>query len=194
MKLSKLSRLLPAIAGLVFLGLTSISNATPINISVDSSGNLVGDIAFKDLPNNNPTSNFNALVTDVSVYNSVFGNTLPDPSFNGFANYENLNGTLAVDITGFSYAVIHYGRGSGPGSTPGGGIVFYYLNGMTGDFLFPANGLGPHGYGGISSIRLFGGSPVSVPDGGTTAMLLGISLVGLALIRGFARRRLVRVR
>ena len=72
------------------------------------------------------------------------------------------HGKVAIDVTGFDYAVIHYGKGTN-GASSGGGIVFYYLNGMTGNFLFPANGLGPNGFGGISSVRLFGGSPIPSP-------------------------------
>ena len=56
---------------------------------------------------------------------------------------------------------------------------------MTGNYTFPDNGLGPHGYGGISSIRLFVGSNPSVPDGGTSVMLMGIALTGVALLRRF---------
>jgi hypothetical protein len=194
MEMLKRSRLgFVALAAIVYLGLPSLSHATPFNISIDPDTGLpAGDISFKDLPNNNPTSNFNALVTDVGLYDSYFSTNLPDPTMTGFANYENLNGNLAVDVTGFSYAVIHYGKGPG-GASPGGGIVFYYLNGMTGNFLFPANGLGPNGFGGISSIRLFGGSPTSVPDGGTSAMLLGVALVSLAGIQRFTKRQRARV-
>ena len=55
---------------------------------------------------------------------------------------------------GFDYAVIHYGRGPN-GIGQGGGIEFFYLNGMTGNFTFASMGIGPNGRGGISSIRLF---------------------------------------
>ena len=138
-----------------------------------------------DLPNNNPDSNFNALVSDVGRYETYSMTDLPDPVFSGYANYKDLdkNGNQAVSLTGFDYAVLHYG--SGKDGSPGGGIVFYYLNGMTGNYTFPANGLGPNGNGGISSIRLFVGSNTSVPDGGTSVMLMGIALTGVALLRRF---------
>ena len=56
---------------------------------------------------------------------------------------------------------------------------------MTGNYAFPANGLGQYGTGGISSIRLFVGSHTSVPEGGTSVMLMGIALTGVALLRRF---------
>jgi hypothetical protein len=162
------------------------ANANIINISMNPNTGLpAGDIDFGLLGNNNPTTNFNALVTDVGLYETFFSTDLPDPVFAGFANYENINGNPSpVDITGFDYAVLHYGKGRG-GAGQGGGIVFYYLNGMTGNFLFPALGLGPNGFGGLSSIRLFGGGGgQQVPEGGATVMLLGVALCGLV----FARR------
>ncbi len=83
-----------ALAAIIYLGLPSLSHATPINISIDPSTGLpAGDIAFKDLPNNNPTSNFNALVTDVGLYDNFFGTNLPDPTMTGLANYEDLDTT-----------------------------------------------------------------------------------------------------
>ena len=45
--------------------------------------------------------------------------------------------------------------------------------------------LDQYGTGGISSIRLFVGSHTSVPDGGTSVMLMGIALTGVALLRRF---------
>lgn len=160
----------------------ALSSASIINISTNSTSTaLVGDIPFKDLPNNSPTSNFNALVSDVARYETFTSTNLPDPIFAGFGDFA--PGT--VSLTGFDYAVLHYGRGSG-GATPGGGIVFYYLNGMTGNFIFPSIGLGPNGFGGLSSIRLFAGTPSApppVPEGGATLMLIGIGLAGLVLVR-----------
>jgi hypothetical protein len=156
----------------------TISSASVINITTNSTSTaLVGDIPFMDLPNNNPDSNFDALVSDVARYETFSGSDLPDPVFAGFGDFA--PGT--VSLTGFDYAVLHYGAGRG--GSPGGGIVFYYLNGMTGNFDFPNDGLGPNGFGGLSSIRLFVGDSTSVPEGGATLMLIGIGLVGIVLLR-----------
>lgn len=181
MKILRLSSCLLVLVAAACFAFPALSSATIINISTNSTSTaLVGDIPFTDLPNNNPTSNFNALVSDVSRYETYSATNLPDPVYAGYGDYS--PGT--VSLTGFDYAVLHYGKGPN-GATPGGGIVFYYLNGMTGNYAFPTNGLGPNGFGGLSSIRLFVGGPTTVPDGGTTVMLMGIALAGVALLRRF---------
>jgi hypothetical protein len=89
-----------------------------------------------------------------------------------------------VDLTGFCYAVVHYGVGQGgvPGS--GGGVAFFQI---TNDLdTFPQNGSGPNGFGGISSVDLFRCVP-GVPDGGPTVMLLGAALTGLGLVRRYLK-------
>ncbi len=82
-------------------------------------------------------------------------------------------------LTGFDYAVLHYG--SGMGGTPSGGEEVFFLNGAT-SFTFPANGSGQNGFGGFSSLTLFEGTP-SVPDGGSTLLLLGVALSAFGLVR-----------
>jgi VPDSG-CTERM motif len=61
--------------------------------------------------------------------------------------------------------------------------VFYFLNGMTGNFTFANMGSGPNGFGGISSIRLFAGESNSVPDHGATVALLGAAVLILEVLR-----------
>ena len=159
----------------------ALSKATMINISTNfTSTALVGDLPFTAFGDNNPSTNFNGLVSDIGRYETFTSTSLPSAVSAGYGDYA--PGT--VSLTGFDYAVLHYGRGQG-GASPGGGIVFYYLNGMTGNYTFPANGLGPNGFGGLSSIRLFVGSNTSVPEGGTSVMLMGIALTGVALLRRF---------
>lgn len=173
-----------ALAAAFCFALPLQTEAAIINITIDPSTGLpANDIDFGLLPNNSPTSNFNALVTDVGLYDAFAGTTLPTPVFAGFGDFA--PGT--VDLTGFDYAVLHYGKGPG-GIGKGGGIVFYYLNGMTGNFDFPAMGSGPNGFGGLSSIRLFVGEGNVVPDGGTTAALLGAALAGVGLLRRYIKR------
>ena len=86
----------------------------------------------------------------------------------------------AGGLTGFDYAVLHYG--SGQGGTPGGGVEFFALNGAS-KYTFPDNGTGPNGNGGFSSLTLFKGDRSSVPDGGSTVMLLGAALGLIAAAR-----------
>ena len=179
----RLSLLCVAAASFCF-ALSTPAQASLINITINPSTGLpANDIDFGVLPNNNPTSNFNALVTDVSLYNTFAGSNLLTPVLTGYE--DDAPGT--VDLTGFDYAVLHYGKGPG-GAGHGGGIVFYYLNGMTGNFDFPTDGSGPNGFGGLSSIRLFGGEGnANVPDGGSTVALLGAAMAGVGLLRRYIK-------
>jgi hypothetical protein len=85
-----------------------------------------------------------------------------------------------VDLTGFCYAVVHYG--AGPGGTPGGGVAFFQITNNLD--TFPQTGPGPNGFGGISRVDLFACTP-GVPDGGATVMLLGAALGALGIARRF---------
>ena len=173
-----------ALVAAVFIGFAAQSQATIINITIDPiTGLPANDIDFGILGNNNPTSNFNALVTDIGLYNSFFGTNLPAPVFAGFGDFN----PGPVDLTGFAYAVLHYGKGRG-GAGQGGGIVFIDLSGMTGNFTFPAIGSGLNGFGGLSSIRLFTGGSTAVPDSGSTVALLGAAMTGVGLLRRYVKR------
>ena len=180
---------LVALVAAAYFALPSPSSASLINITINPTTGLPSnDLNFGLLGNNSPTTNFNFLSSDVDLYNSSAGTTLSAPVFAGYGNYEDLSGNEAISLTGFDYAVVHYGKGPG-GAGKGGGIVFYFLNGMTGDFTFAANGSGPNGFGGISSVRLFAGDLNSVPDHGATVAMLGGALVLLeAMRRSFSRQ------
>ncbi len=106
---------------------------------------------------------------------------LPAPVSGGAVDVGNLSGDISV--TGFVYAVLHYGKGS-DGIGGGGGVAFYYLNGFS-VFNPPDNGLGPNGMGGLSTVTLFKGNSNTpgVPDGGSTLVLFGLVLSGLGLLR-----------
>jgi len=101
-------------------------------------------------------------------------------------NFENLNGedtTITVDPN--SFLVVHYGKGP-DGSAKGGGLEFFQvINGET-SVTVPGTGSSEFGNGGISSVRVF--CPGTVPDSGTTAMLLGSALTGLGLVRRYLKR------
>ena len=126
---------------------------------------------------NSPDADFNVLAQVISAWNTANpANMLPVPTLTG---NKPSSGPHATDLSGFEYAVLHYGKGSG-GSNPGGGIEVWFLNGAS-SFDFPANGSGPNGMGGFSSIVLFG--PTVVPDGGSTVLLLGLAFSSLGLIR-----------
>jgi hypothetical protein len=172
------------------LGLSTATQANPIQIpgfGQDMPKNGTGG----DQPNaNNDASNFFRLETVVNAWNAANpSNLLPEPISTGAKDL----GSPIVGpggLVGFDYAVLHYGVGNGgvPGS--GGGVEVFFLNGAT-EFTFPANGSGPNGFGGFSSLTLFAGPgvgvPLGVPDGGSTVLLLGFVLSGLGLLCGKLR-------
>ena len=133
---------------------------------------------------NNAENNFFRLQQYI-VAHPTFG-SLGTPTFDGAERLDS-NLDQPIDLTGFCYAVVHYGVGDGGVPGTGGGIAFFQIT-NTSD-TFPQSGSGPNGFGGISSVDLF--KCVAVPDSGTTAMLLGGALAGLGSL-GLVRRYLKR--
>ncbi len=118
------------------------SSATLINITTNlTSTALVNDLSKIDVGgNNSPAANFSALVSDVGRYETFTSTSLPNAVYAGYGDFA--PGT--VSLTGFDYAVLHYGAGNDGNhhnGTPGGGFVFYYLNGMTGNYDVPCQRL-----------------------------------------------------
>jgi hypothetical protein len=130
---------------------------------------------------NNQANNFFRLQNYIAAH-PTFG-SLGTPILDGAERLET-NLDQPVDLTGFCYAVVHYGVGQGgvPGS--GGGVAFFQITNNSD--TFPQNGDGPNGFGGISRVDLFACTP-GVPDGGATVMLLGAALTGLGLVRRYLK-------
>ncbi len=131
--------------------------------------------------NNSPQSNF----VELGKFTDTTGLGLCD-------NLENLSGDQTITVDPNAFLVVHYGKGKG-GSAKGGSLEFYQvINGETSVTVPGFGNVGgddPYGHGGISSIREFcPGAPPPVPDSGTTAMLLGGALTGLALLRRYMKR------
>jgi hypothetical protein len=169
---------------LAFLvGLPAVANATPFQIPAPNSDISKNGTGGAQPNANDDASNFFRLQTyGVTPYNAAHPLTpLPTPLFAGALDLGSNDQSAANSLLGFDYAVLHYGKGPG-GIGGGGGVEMFYLNGMT-SFIFPANGTGPNGFGGFSSLTLFR----SVPDGGTTAILLGSALAGLGLLRRYLK-------
>src|SRR3954447_6492338 len=161
----------PALLAIALFATSAISNATPFQIpgpgqDIPKNGTGPGN-------GNDDTSNFFRLSNIVTVYNLANPLTpLPTP-INMALDLTSNDQSVGTPLAGFDYAVLHYGVGANGNQATGGGVPFYYLNGMT-SFLFPANGLGPNGTGGFSSLTLFKSTNIpNVPDGGSTIMLLG---------------------
>ncbi|MEO5718872.1 MAG: VPDSG-CTERM sorting domain-containing protein [Chthoniobacterales bacterium] len=176
-----------AFLAVAYFSFSAIAGAALLNITMDPNTGLpVTDVSLGHGADYGVTGNFNFAVSDVSLYNSSAGTSLPTPVMDGFASYIYGN-PGPVDLTGFDYAVLHYVKGNG-GTSQVGGIEVFYFDGMTGNYTFPDMGLGPNGVGHLSTLRLFGSAPQSVPDTGSTIALLGISLSGLAYARRFIKR------
>jgi len=84
------------------------------------------------------------------------------------------NGTnfIGIDVTGFDYLFAKY-------DGPNYGSEVWYVGDLSGVIDIPAKG----GKYGLSGWTLFTGSGDNVPDAGATASLLGVALMGLALLR-----------
>ena len=139
---------------------------------------FVGAVGFDTQPNNNPDSNLAALGEFVDTTGFVLCGNSDDGDFGNPI-------TNPISVFAGAYLVVHYGKGN-EGSSKGGGIeIFHVINGET-SVDVPLFGTSGFGNGGISSIREFCGP--SVPDSGTTAMLLGSALTGLGLVRRYLKR------
>jgi hypothetical protein len=130
---------------------------------------------------NNAANNFSRL-QDYLVAHPTF--SIGTPTFDGAVRIEDNLGE-PVDLTGFCYAVVHYGVGKGGTKGSGGGIAFFQITNDSD--TFPQTGSGPNGFGGISSVDLFK-CVTGVPDNGATVMLLGGALAGLGLVRRYLKR------
>ena len=173
-----------AIAALTAIAVTA--NAATITIS-----------PFGDIPkngtgigggnSNNAANNFFRLQNYLSD-NPEFN--VCTPISNGAERFEKETSDLSqpIDVTGFDYAVVHYGAGKGGTKGSGGGVAFFQISG-DGSVTFPQSGSGPNGFGGISSVDLFKcEGDHNVPDTGATAMLLGSALTSLGLVRRYLKR------
>jgi hypothetical protein len=161
------------------LAVTVTPTDVTITLPLNSSSMLVNDIDANALssfgPGKSPAAELNWLQQDVAQYDLNFSKSLVPPS-NQTGTGEETDGALAV-MAG-DYLVLHYG--SGPGGSSGGGIVGLFFA-TSGTFDIPQNGSGPNGFGGISSAELFTSTQETIPDGGSTVVLLGSSLLAVGL-------------
>jgi len=161
--------------------------ALTVGLTLSAKADLVDLGGIAKSGGNNPTDNLAELTAflaaqtpPVSTTGFVLCGDSDNPDFNGGNGLTN-----PISVMAGAYLVVHYGTGKG-GSNPGGQIEFFHVvNGET-SVDVPLVGPGPFGFGGISSLREF--CPPSVPDSGTTAMLLGSALTGLGLVRRYLKR------
>jgi len=139
---------------------------------------FVNAVGKEDIGNNSPANDLEALGEFVDTTGFVLCGNSDDGDFGNPI-------TNPISVMAGSYLVIHYGKGP-DGSSKGGGIEFYHVVDGETSVDVPLFGTSGFGNGGISSIREFCGP--SVPDSGTTAMLLGSALTGLGLVRRYLKR------
>jgi hypothetical protein len=93
------------------------------------------------------------------------------------ATKDDTDPSTSIDVTGFAYLLGKYGTTS----------IVFYVGDLTGWQTIPEDfGLEGENQNGLSHWSLYG--TASVPDGGTTAVLLGLGLVAASFI---ARRRIL---
>lgn len=141
-------------------------------------------------PSTVDTNKLNNLITvyngggPIAGYTAVPGSSTPAtiPVANGVLAEVNASGTpITIDLGagGYTYLIVQWN-----GWNSGGGQAVYYIAGLTGqisvanDFFFNDNHQ-PYGASGY----WLGTSRTTVPDGGATVGLLGLGLLGLAIIR-----------
>jgi VPDSG-CTERM motif len=131
--------------------------------------------------------------TGNSFSGQIFNRSLANPG-PGFGFYptavlpavngpKNDNSVPLGDGTLYSYLFAKY-------DGPNAGSEIWYVGGISGTITIPTKGLAGQKYG-LSGWTLFGpgGPPRTLPDGGATAALLGLSLAGLAGLRAkFGRK------
>ena len=92
------------------------------------------------------------------------------------ANITNGTGTqIDLDGGGSLYLFAKY-------DGPNAGSEVWNIQGLTGTITIPATGLAGQKYG-LSGWSIWGGTPTSTPDSGTTAGLLGLAMIGLTVLR-----------
>jgi hypothetical protein len=169
-----------AVCGLA-LAFSLSAYAVPINITNNGDGT---DDNFNDITGggNQNIILFEWLRGEILSWNNAgLDPELPEPtpfltSFDG-------DTAPTVDVAAGDYLVIHYGVGKGGTPGSGGGLVAYFFT-EDESFQIPQDGTGPNGLGGFSFYRLWDHEPGNgVPDGATTAMLLGGALSLLGLVR-----------
>ena len=182
-------------AGVLVLGLSAgPALASPINITIDTTGNLLNlpggvatDAQYDAIAGNgNSTAkNLVFLSAMISRWNAVHNPDIPAAGALAL-DQGSLSGSSYAGQAGFQYVVFHWGNSA---NSPGGFYAAYYLGGEAISFsslpqvwVWDDDERELETIGGFSSARYFG-TTTTVPDGGMTLMLLGGALVGIGALR-----------
>jgi hypothetical protein len=191
MKISKTKCLLAVLTALVGLSLQQAQAhlEIPTYYTLPTGlGNPAGETAFvnsetgttqtylnkSDNPGSNPGVWDNSGAVDSSHFNVTYN----------FTGTDALTATISWDLTGTGF-LLNYVLVK-DGSAPGGGAFYYALYPVSADEGLMGSGtvqVNANASRNISHISFFGTEGGTVPDGGTTAALLGLGLSGLAALR-----------
>lgn len=125
--------------------------------------------------NNDTTTSPYDLIGTSYALNHDSGTMLPYPDALGTVTTGAVGGDNSLDVTGFEYLIVKYG------GAQGSALVFNVTD-VVGDVTVPETGVTG---GNANKYLLFNSlaAPAGVPDGGATAMMLGIGFLGLGAIR-----------
>lgn len=195
MKLTKIARI--ASISLCVLGMTSIASAIAMTVAPDGTVSYSG--SEREAWLKSATSGFtftaNPSATDVGnlfgdswtnegeLVNNGSNELLSINLLSGSWGESPVSGTWAIDSSfwlTYGHAVISMHVGNGQGD-PDAFLWKITPNATNGSFYYKdLDGRG----GGLSNLKLWGsGKPVEVPEGGLSAILLGLGLISLALFR-----------
>jgi hypothetical protein len=152
-----------------------------------SSASYVGSITPNVPANPDDEEDYiNFLITLATGATSLAANNPYDQTFvrsaNDIAGLPEADFSSKSDNSQTDFSLVNFtGYVLGKYDAENAGAWVWYLSDFTGDIEVPSDFGGKYG---LSHTSFFGGTPV--PDGGTTAVLLGLGLMGLSLIH---RRR-----
>ena len=152
----------------------------PINITVSGGADVVA-APKSDLGTFGDANVLTWMNKDIINYNSLNSASLPGAISSGGAALSS-SGTggnsVTIDVTGLGYLFLHWG-GQG-----GGWAQLFYIGSATGNFTFDNSNIANSQplVGGLSFARDYGIVNHTVPDGGSTMLLLGMTLSGLTLV------------
>ena len=176
MKMNVINKSLAMAAILVSSLTAGFATPTPLNITM-SGGTMVIAAPKSDIGNYGDATVYSWLTADIAAYNSFTSSSLPTSVIDPFLTKISsgfLDGAENILLSGGDYIFLHWGGKSG------GWEQAFYIAGLNGTFSFTPPPGGHPAVGGLSFYSVYG---ANVPDGGTTAAMLGGALTMIGLIR-----------
>ena len=155
----------------------SAAVATPINVTVSGGASVVA-APKSDLGDFGDATVLSWISSDIPAYNTLHSTSLPGATGVGalIGQTGGTGGTsITLDVTGYTYLFLHWG------GQDGGWAQLFYVGNSAGTFSFDNSAIGQNPIvGGLSFFSFYG--PNTVPDGGSTLLLLGSALSGLGMV------------